>query len=452
MLINPLAHVVLASALIAAPLLREAGAAGITAPAAHIANVQVSHDRFLAHAMPRVAVNPRNPENLLGASKVLSTQEELPFTYVSLDGGRTWRDNGALPLPHGFDRGSSDLDVAFDAQGHAFVAAAAIATTNSQSAPQIRSSAIFFWRSPDGGQHFSAPVAVGQGNHFQDAPDLAVDTAASSPYAGSIYLLFNHYVALFPSPRPGGVYLAVSRDGGLTFTTPRRVSGPPTAQQGAIGVAVGPGGTLYVLFADVSDPTGVASLQLVRSIDGGRHFSAPVQVASGRWPQTVAWIHDSPALAIDPRSGTLYVTIKAFRPGTQQMDVQVLRSADGGRTWSAPTPVTGDLPVASAQTVPFEAQPAVGATGTLYVSYYLLTRRGVDVYLTRSTDRGAHFAPRQRITTTSFDPARNGLPGGGDPYLGDFQGLAVGGGLVHPFWTDTRTGHLQIFTAAVPGA
>jgi hypothetical protein len=35
-------------------------------------------------------------------------------------------------------------------------------------------------------------------------------------------------------------------------------------------------------------------------------------------------------------------------------------------------------------------------------------------------------------------------------WIGDYQGLAVDGRLLHPFWNDTRTGRLEIFTAVAP--
>src|SRR5690349_8427355 len=38
-------------------------------PPAHISNVRVSHDAFLAHSEPEIAENPHNPLNLVGGSK-----------------------------------------------------------------------------------------------------------------------------------------------------------------------------------------------------------------------------------------------------------------------------------------------------------------------------------------------------------------------------------------------
>jgi hypothetical protein len=52
-----------------------------------------------------------------------------------------------------------------------------------------------------------------------------------------------------------------------------------------------------------------------------------------------------------------------------------------------------------------------------------------------------------------FDPAQ-GSPNGGKHgawWIGDYQGLASTPGAFHPFWNDTRTGRLELFTATVRG-
>ncbi len=63
-----------------------------------ILNVQVSHGDATAYGQPALAVNPRNPRNLLGAAWTSDNAEEA---FSSFDEGRTWRDNGPLPLPAG---------------------------------------------------------------------------------------------------------------------------------------------------------------------------------------------------------------------------------------------------------------------------------------------------------------------------------------------------------------
>jgi len=72
--------------------------------------------------------------------------------------------------------------------------------------------------------------------------------------------------------------------------------------------------------------------------------------------------------------------------------------------------------------------------------------------LFRSPARRLSFGPPLRVTTRSFDPAR-GVQGGkhGAWWVGDYQGLAATtASAVHPLWNDTRTGALELFTAAVP--
>src|SRR5215471_19068617 len=64
-----------------------------------IANVRVNHDHYGVHIEPFVAANPRNPRQLLAACQASHTATSVFIaTYLSLDGGATWR-NGALPRP-----------------------------------------------------------------------------------------------------------------------------------------------------------------------------------------------------------------------------------------------------------------------------------------------------------------------------------------------------------------
>jgi len=66
-------------------------------------NIRVSRDGYDGHGGPSVAVNPRNPRNLLGACMVWhgnQVEHEVIATYASFDGGRAWHSNprgGAVP-------------------------------------------------------------------------------------------------------------------------------------------------------------------------------------------------------------------------------------------------------------------------------------------------------------------------------------------------------------------
>src|SRR5438067_2647752 len=114
------------------------------------ANVRVSRGHYQAYGEPYLAVNPRNPRNLLGAAQCINGSSlPVPCTFASFDGGVTWHDNGALSLPAG-DKGGGDVSVAFTARGTGFVAAHAGCDWNVDT--------VLAWRTTDGGRSFARPV------------------------------------------------------------------------------------------------------------------------------------------------------------------------------------------------------------------------------------------------------------------------------------------------------
>lgn len=142
-------------------------------------------------------------------------------------------------------------------------------------------------------------------------------------------------------------------------------------------VAYGPHHRLYYLFQTSLAPADPYSHVVVTaSGDGGGHFAPPVMVdpavppatglrAGGDW-----W----PAMAVAPGSGRLYVTWSRFTPLVDSSRILVAASADGARSFSAPTTASppGQLDVTGSQV-------AVGADGTVYVAWmdYTQWERGL---------------------------------------------------------------------------
>jgi hypothetical protein len=85
-------------------------------PARVGANIRVSHDRYREHVGPSVAVNPRDPRQLLAACQASPATPESIVTYLSFDGGANWRDGGLPPQPAAGPAGD-DVTVACDAYG-----------------------------------------------------------------------------------------------------------------------------------------------------------------------------------------------------------------------------------------------------------------------------------------------------------------------------------------------
>jgi hypothetical protein len=139
-----------------------------------------------------------------------------------------------------------------------------------------------------------------------------------------------------------------SIDDGATFQAPSLVS-PPSDPPIFGTLDVGPDGTLYVAGVDENGAVIVS-----RSADAGNGLVTPptfttTPVDLGGWltsggpnPQGLlgqVWI------AVDrsngPRAGWVYV-LSSVRTPTDPLDVQFVRSTDGGVTWSAPLRINDD--------------------------------------------------------------------------------------------------------------
>jgi hypothetical protein len=431
-----------------------------TPPAAEHAaapNVQVSHDDTPIHVEPSVAVNPANAQNLLAAAQLIPTSGPTAIgTYASFDGGRTWQETGPLPFPTGTNTGD-DVTIAFDAAGHGFVAAMATSEADGQMSRTDRN--VVVWRSDDGGRTFAPPV-LAAAHQFVDHPWLAVD-----PADGTLFLTWvaeDHASAGFTR----------STDGGTTFDPARTVARPPgsvsmpvlAAANGAVAIAYETGINGADPFAGEDDETDAAHahaaqehtgdvdarIEVVASADGGTTFGDPValaEVPSEPALASGARLPTGPSITAGP-NGALDVAYAAFRSGSDQLAVFLAHSDDGGRTFGAPVSVAGDAPTGTAY---FQPQVVVDETGAIDVTAFALANGRVDVLLWRAASAAGHFGPARRITGESFDPAK-GMTGTkhGAWWIGDYQGLATGGGVLYPLWNDTRTGNLELFAAALP--
>jgi hypothetical protein len=244
-------------------------------------------------------------------------------------------------------------------------------------------------------------------------------------------------------------------------------------------LAAGPTGTVVVVYgqgvggadapdADISDSAGTmsskpraangkidTSIAVVASTDHGRHFGQPVVLGSGAYalvPGPNLTAPTGPSAAVDPHGGAIYVAYAA--PGSGQMasgnSILVARSRTGGRTWETPVRVSGPNP-----TVLFQPQMAVDGAGMVDVTFFSLARGRVTLLLARASGPGLRFGPAVPVTPSPFDPALSQAGSGGKHgawWIGDYQGLAVGGGQIHPFWNDTRSGRLDILTTTIPVA
>jgi hypothetical protein len=380
--------------------------------------IRVSHDGFIGHAEPALAVDPTNPLHLLAAAQIVPRGDPAGDrrqlgTFASVDGGRSWRSDGALP-------GSSarllglDVSVAFDRRGTGYVLGEEQRSVRDPVAP------LYLWRAFAGGRRFATPLTVAAGPGCCDHAWLTIDRTRGSR-AGMLYVAYTTTTA---------VLVRHSVDGGRHWSAATTVPVPASVSAAAhpIGpvAAVDAGGTLRVAYLAPSS----GRIVVASSSDGGKTFRASVV------PGMAAGI---PSIAA---GDSLYVTFPAAR-GSRQVVATVV-SRDGGRSWRGPTAITAP---AGANL----SQPAIAASaGHVAVSFFATRGAGVDVYLATSRTDAASFTARRRLTPSPFDPSK-GLPTGkGGPFIGDYQALVATASTLYPLWNDTRTGRLELYTVRIP--
>lgn len=186
-------------------------------------------------------------------------------------------------------------------------------------------------------------------------------------------------------------------DAGESWTTPIRINktagdciNKDNTVEGAVP-AVGPNGEVYVSWA------GPGGLVFNKSTDRGEHWLEETVITSmpGGWDFAIPGIFRANGLPITacdvsngPHRGTIYVNWTDQRNGENDTDVWLVKSNDGGISWSEPVRVNDD----ESQHHQFFTWMAIDQTnGYIYFVFY--DRRNydgdsTDVYMALSTDRG----------------------------------------------------------------
>lgn len=151
------------------------------------------------------------------------------------------------------------------------------------------------------------------------------------------------------------------------------------------------------------------------------------------------------SLAVGP-SGTLYL-VYADPVSGHGFDVLLTKSTNGGVTWSMPVTLNDDTG-SSHQFHPTLTVTSNGIGGDkVTVSFY--DRRDdtnnclSDVYATQSIDSGTSWAPNIRVTAvqSNFDGNPNGP--------GDYSGAATFNASAYPFFSDHRNPDFEVYSAPI---
>jgi hypothetical protein len=381
---------------------------------------------------PSICINPKNPLQMVSGSNTANY-------YYSSDAGLTWTP-GILTSGYGV---WGDPVIIADTGGNFYFFHLSVPTW-----PQWLDR-IVCQKSANGGQSWNDGSFMGlNGTKDEDKEWAVVD-----PVNNAIYTCWTQF-DLYNSSAPqdsSNIMFSRSLDGGMNWSAALRINNKAgdcldmdNTVEGAVP-AVGPNGEIYVSWA------GPLGLVFTKSTDGGVSWPADNLVIGdipGGWDFAVSGIYRANGLPVTccdlsngPYRGTIYINWSDQRNGPDDTDVWLVKSIDGGMTWSAPKRINDD-PAGRQQFFTWMTVDQV--TGYVYTVFY--DRRNhtdnlTDVYMAVSRDGGETFS-NFKVSETPFNP---------DPsiFFGDYTNIAAHDNVVRPIWTRLHNGALSVMTAIV---
>jgi len=289
-------------------------------------------------------------------------------------------------------------------------------------------------------------------NHFM------VDNSITSQYQGYLYNAWTKFYSAGADNQK--VHINRSVDGGATWSANNNLSSALGSylDQG-VNIQTGPAGEVYVIWTAYPGPglTDEKAIGFCKSTDGGATYSAPVKAIDNTRGIRVTGCGKSmransfPSMCVDnsfgPNRGTIYIVwpnvgVPGINTGTD-VDIYMIKSADGGGTWAAPIRVNTD-PSGLGKKHYFSWITCDPKTGTLNVIFYddrNVSSTEVEAWVATSCNGGANWIDF-RVSDVAFTP--NVGTGG---YFGDYLGISSYDNVVYPVWTDNRSGIALAYTS-----
>ena len=441
--------------------------------------VNVTRDTTAQNETP-LAVNPRNPQNLITGSNDWNYNDGCGVN-ASFNGGKTWTKtlpNGFLP---GVTRYTNDPDVAgtgdgdfggdpaaaFGPDGTAYFACFDYNGT---------STTLLLSRSTDGGATWQAggvadPLSLvsafnGQGISKGSNGQFPDHEAMSVGADGTIYVTWAQFHG-FGGNSP--IWISTSRDGGHVFSRPVKVSsGNVRSDQDARIVTNTDGSVAYVTFDNAIQGGKGTSMFVSKSTDHGQTWSTPFQFAIFTNPVCLFPPYcfnitggkfrgpgSYPVPAYNPADNRLYVAYSDIdADGLAKVFITSALATDLTK-WS-PRSVVAEVPSGDR----FAAELGIAPNGRIDVAFYDRSYTGnaqVDLTYATSSDFARSWRS-VRVTNSGFDPSTWGVPSGSTvrPFIGDYNGIVSMATTAGMTWTGPGTKNygalptnLEIYFASV---
>jgi Neuraminidase (sialidase) len=266
------------------------------------ANVLLDCDGLSPNNEPNIAVDPTDPNHMVASSN--DYESCCDQWYTTFNGGATWQTGDiSVEAPGKKRRTGSDPVTTFDVK-HGVVIHSSLNFQNDGCDGDVVVSI-----SRDGGIHWNTVVEVADGGGptscesnglFNDKDWITTDNNPASPFYGRTYVTWTAFTTINGVTTQSPIAESHSDDGGLTWSSPQVISGSNAAlctfqADGPAGACdedqfsvptVAPNGNVYVSFINdqntaLWEPGEVFDDQylVVRSTNGGRTWSSPTMMA-----------------------------------------------------------------------------------------------------------------------------------------------------------------------------
>lgn len=387
---------------------------------------------------PSIAIDPTNPDRMAIGWRHFSTIESSfrqAGVAFSDDGGFTWYTSDSRVLDFGQFR--SDPVLAADNDGVFYYS----------SLSSLRSVELF--TSFDGGLSWPRVTSAFGG----DKQWLTVDRT-DGPGAGHLYQIWNAEYSCC-----AGADFARSVDGGASFEQPVTIPAVPNFARarpkwGTIDVGVD--GSVYLVGSSLDQTSHVfarsvnaqdasvsPTFDLVRMVDlgGVTTYSCPPNPGGMLGQVWVASDHSQ-----SPTRGNIYVLGSVEPSGVDPLDVHLIRSEDGGATWSRPIRINDDpLDLHAHQ---WFGTLAVAPNGRIDVVWndtrnaaYTQEPTVSELFYSYSLDGGETWSENEAVTPP-FDP-RVGYPR--QQKLGDYYHMVSDSGGASLAYAATFNGEQDVY-------
>lgn len=396
-------------------------------------NIKIGN--YVSANEPSIYINPNNTLQIMAGSN-------LNYWYYSEDGGYSWASGELVSLQYGV---WGDPVIIADTAGDFYFF--------HLSNPQVGSwiDRIVCQKFNKQTNTWSDGTFMGlNGTKAQDKHWAVVDKNTNAIYV--TWTQFDNYGSGSSSCQ-SNIRFSKSLDGGETWSEAITINEIPgdcidsdNTTEGAVPT-IGPNGEIYVSWS------GPAGIVFDRSLDGGETWLENdifVTQQPGGWDIYIPGIARSNGMPITicdlsggPNHGTIYINYADQSNGANDTDVWLIKSTDGGNSWSEPFRVNDD-PAGKHQFFTWMALDQ--SNGTLYFVFYDRrnhTGHETDVFMAKSIDGGSSFE-NFKISESPFTPTESGY------FFGDYNNISAVNNTVRPIWTRRETnGTLSIYTAIV---